>query len=372
MKQSLPFLFFALLINTAYSQQLTPVMLPGYEFANIDAQAVDSVNGKLYVATYLYKKGEMSGRWKNVKIGVLQYDGKTWKEVGRFNNARILGMCVHKGDLYVSGAFDELGDGTPTKNHCAVYHGGVWKSVEGIEAFDPYSNGYIIPVCGVKDDLYCIFDAVSSDRVNNVLKWDGSKWSKFPLRDKTEKNKDNIKVIDMVNYNGELYTLNEYYIDGKDPATGYGVETMDSLVLKKWDNGSNSKRILSDVANLRILDLDHHVFLISSSAVYELTGNGVTEIGKITVDKKETLYVAGNVIVVFNKAKKKSEPVGYKIVNKSGKYTVTECIDPVVKQLTEVQCRRMNPGVVFNNTAYVGYYYKDVPDGQLYFSFSLH
>ena len=359
-------LFFFLVFKIALTgngQSITPITIPGYEFANIDAQAVDTINHFLYVSAFVSKKGEKSGKWKDAKVGVLKYDGTNWTEIGRFNDGRVITLCFFKGELYASGGFDELSDGTPVPSCCAIYNGSSWRPAEGLGNYASRTS-IIISLFSTKNAIYGVNAHLT------IIKGDGNTWKKFTLPGEEKKD---VTIDNIVGFKGEEYAVKRYY-KLVPMVTNYGdlTEFTISLSLVKLGANTETPVLLTDKKMLNIIQFQDQLFAITSDGIYQLSDGSFKRLFDIKVEKNETVYPVANYIVVKPENKKKPSRC-YKVEAGPSSFVVNETQDKVVLDLGNVECKRITSSVIFKGEVYVGYFlydsYVDYGKYKLYYKF---
>lgn len=184
--------------------------LAGPKWENVGSGVLPS---SAYVNSLVVYKGELyAGGWftnagnKTVK-SIARWNGKEWNDVGGgiigFDQ-KVNTMAVYKDELYVGGSFKNAGG---KLTYCiAKWNGKTWSTV-GTGLTGPPKELIVY-----KDELYAAGDLISTvgpsksvtTRLNNLGKWDGTKWSPVgPLGKAT---------LD-VNYTFSIYK-DELYVSG--------------------------------------------------------------------------------------------------------------------------------------------------------------
>lgn len=143
----------------------------------------------------LYAVGDFTKAGTVTTRGIAKWDGAAWSRIGngvgpknRFGDeGRLYAIAVSGNNLYLGGEFVSM-DGVAARN-IARWDGAVWRALaNGLADFTWEEdglgdNGSVYSLAADGNSLYAAgdFDAASNAdgllRVNNVARWDGSKWN---------------------------------------------------------------------------------------------------------------------------------------------------------------------------------------------------
>ncbi|MGP8217652.1 MAG: hypothetical protein ACLQQ4_18935 [Bacteroidia bacterium] len=151
---------------------------------------------------------------------IAQWDGKRWNSVGSCSKGFISEMAVYKGNLYAGGEFTMMG-GAKARD-IAMWNGAYWSPV-GKGIIDHEWGVYTMAV--YKDILYVggAFDTVGGKRMDLIAAWNGTDWSKVGKGIYAADEDDGVFALAV--YNNELYVAG-----GLDSTGGIAVNN-----IAKWD-----------------------------------------------------------------------------------------------------------------------------------------
>ena len=129
----------------------------------------------LYVSGMEYRGGGMP------KSYIKKFNGTFWTtliEMPGFNST-INAMVEYKGELYVAGSFNMIGE-TANTNSIARWNGKNWNSVGGGFSTTSYAQVRALEVYNNKLYVGGGFDSIAGISLNNMAVWDGISWSAGP------------------------------------------------------------------------------------------------------------------------------------------------------------------------------------------------
>ncbi len=186
--------------------------------SGFEVEMLTLYNGEMYAGGNFRTIGNGS------KISVIaKWNGIKWDSVGRgiYGSAAHC-AAVYNGKLYVGGSFDSAGG--VTTNNIACWDGTKWDSVgTGIKGI----LGPVWSLAVYNGKLYAggSFNNVGSLTANNIASWDGTKWDSLGAGITGNIGFNNINVLSLAAYNGNLYAGGLFDTAGGKPASE----------IAKWD-----------------------------------------------------------------------------------------------------------------------------------------